>query len=133
MLKKDVFDSTPHVRKAMLDEPAGKSLQHRLGDYLRRLAIPETLIDAWLSRACEGEVDARLAFMRLQALMAEYWRQQTGMTTLDDAKAVALFRMSRWVMPNGLAIGPDCPASLEQLVSMPPIRRRSMVPEPWDD
>ena len=133
MNKRDVTSQqTPRVRESLLEEPAGERLVQRLHAYLSALALPESLIEDWVSRACEGEVEAKLAFTRLQAMMADYWRQHSGEHALDDQSAVAKFRLCGWLMSGTSVEAPDCQRHLDALLAALPITRQSMVPESWD-
>ncbi|OBS10201.1 hypothetical protein [Acidihalobacter prosperus] len=124
-------DSSPHVHRAELDEPAGRDLARRLRGYLSMLSIPEALASEWIAHAQRGGADAGQAFARLRMLMADHWA--AGEPGRDGMLADAEFRLCRWLASDTGGERPDCPLQIDSLFELPAIRRRPMLPESWDD
>ena len=123
---------TSRVRKADLDEPPGPRLEQRLRRYLAALALPESLVDAWVEEASREEADGAEAFSRLRSLMAAHWREQVGDATMNDAAAAARFRVCR-VFASEADGSRGCAPRVDVLFALPDIDRRTMVPEAWGE
>lgn len=125
-------DPASRVRKADLDEPSGPRLEQRLRRYLAALALPESLVDAWLREVCREDADGAIAFAHLRSLMAAYWRERAGDATMHEAAAAARFRVCR-AFAAEIDGSRDCVPRVDALFALPDIDRRSMVPEAWDE
>jgi len=116
----------PHIRKADLYSHAGDVIRRRLRDYLCAMGVPPALAEAWGEQACRG--DAAQAFARLRMLISEHAREgaETTLSGIGDASVSA--RLWAWLEPGHM----PCPPRFE-LFDTPPVDRRSMAPERWDD
>lgn len=119
----------PRIRKTELYSNAAGVTGQRLRNYLRVMGLPAELAEQWCGRVQHGEENSAQAFVRLRLLLSDHGREATGLTPSGDADANVMSRLCSWLEP-GLV---QCPPWLKHLFDAPPIHRRSMAPEDWDD
>jgi hypothetical protein len=119
----------PRIRKADLYSDAADVTGRRLRAYLRTMGFPVTLAEQWREQVQHGEENTAQAFGRLRLLLSHHGREGDAVTGFSDPDGILMPRLCSWLEPGR---GP-CSPWLKTLCDTPPIHRRSMAPEGWDD
>lgn len=119
----------PRIRKAELYCAAKDVTGRRLLDYLHAMGLPAGLAEHWRKRAQKSEDTAAHAFVRLRLLISNHEPEGDEVVRFSETDLSVMPRLSSWLEPEHM----QCPAWLKNLCELPPIHRRSMSPESWDD
>ena len=119
----------PHIRKTELHSNSADVTGQRLRDYLRAMGLPMALAEQWRGHVQHGEENAAQVFSRLRLLISDHWRENAEVTQSSITDASAMTRLCYWLEPGHM----QGPPWLRNLFDTPPIHRRSMAPEGWDD
>ena len=119
----------PRLRMIALHSRSAEVTGQRLRDYLSAMGHPVALADQGPGCMQDGEGDAVHAFARLRLLISDRWRQGAEAIPPGAADASTMARLCSWLEPGHTR----CPPWLENLFDTPPIHRRSMAPEAWDE